>query len=642
MNKTIKYIPGKALTYIFFLFLLSNPILVSNGQYADISSIFDVSDTKKIEKADKMIQDADNITAEVNEINLEILSLQNNFELDEKTVQKKISKLEDKSVSKQFEAALNYQNANEIKYKIYSAYAKKFRESNDNDNTDYVNYVLIEEQASEFYNQAADKRKKLARIKDNTSKLASISEIQELENNALEKLSSVLSIYYGVSSAISYPEPVTRDIPQNNIEEQEIYYPEAQAEVTENYYTPPEVSQPESTTGDIRLNENQIQKYQRYADDPSIPEPIVINKDGVGDITSFEKDRIKDLWLAYQGDTTTVGVRETELLAEELYEPVPEAVAISEEEHEGAYEEEIAVVEGEVDENLIPADETVIYRVQLAADKTKLSQGMLQKLYYGNKNIEMINEGGWFKYSVGNFDTYKDADVFRKNAGLKEAFIVAYRKGTRFIPGIAAIEKEQVTAESITQTILPQELSFYVQIAASRLPLRKETLYAFYKGDYPVEVMVEDGWYKYRIGTFCLYSNAVKVRNITPVRGIFIIAYEQGIKQKLSDAINKSTRVENDLRSGRILNTLKEVYFSVQIAATKSPLSETALQKIYNGDLPVTLVIEDSWYKYQIKAGNTYEQAQLIKASSNVERSFIVAYKHGKKMELYRAIRESR
>ena len=69
------------------------------------------------------------------------------------------------------------------------------------------------------------------------------------------------------------------------------------------------------------------------------------------------------------------------------------------------------------------------HRVQIAAHKTELTQRALSRIYYGNKSVEMVNEEGWFKYSIGDFTTYADANKFRKQCGVKNAFIVAFAIG---------------------------------------------------------------------------------------------------------------------------------------------------------------------------------------------------------------------
>ena len=53
-------------------------------------------------------------------------------------------------------------------------------------------------------------------------------------------------------------------------------------------------------------------------------------------------------------------------------------------------------------------------------------------------------------------------------------------------------------------------------------------------------------------------------------------------------------------------------------------------------------MIEEDWYKYQLKAGTDYETAKQLMAQCNVKNAFIVAYKFGRKIPLYQAIRESK
>jgi hypothetical protein len=45
--------------------------------------------------------------------------------------------------------------------------------------------------------------------------------------------------------------------------------------------------------------------------------------------------------------------------------------------------------------------------------------------------IQTEMENGWYKYSVGHFTHYKDAQRFKMNTGIPDAFIVAYKNGKK-------------------------------------------------------------------------------------------------------------------------------------------------------------------------------------------------------------------
>ncbi len=79
--------------------------------------------------------------------------------------------------------------------------------------------------------------------------------------------------------------------------------------------------------------------------------------------------------------------------------------------------------------------------------------------------------------------------------------------------------------------------------------------------------------------------------------------------------------------------TNSNVYFRIQVAASKVPLSAQKLQSIYPGQVYYEIDDYDHMYKYlTLKKFSTYEQAKEFKQKMNVPGAFIVAYKNGKRV----------
>ena len=72
-----------------------------------------------------------------------------------------------------------------------------------------------------------------------------------------------------------------------------------------------------------------------------------------------------------------------------------------------------------------------VYRVQLAANKRKIKKEVLQELYIVTSAIKEEIIDGLYKYTVGDFATKEDADIFRVNCGVAGAFILNYENGVR-------------------------------------------------------------------------------------------------------------------------------------------------------------------------------------------------------------------
>ncbi len=76
--------------------------------------------------------------------------------------------------------------------------------------------------------------------------------------------------------------------------------------------------------------------------------------------------------------------------------------------------------------------DTIIYKVQIAADRVQLNAEKLKRIYNGNEEVTEEYVNGWYKYSIGNFGTYEDAANFKQLAGVIDAFIVQYKQKKRY------------------------------------------------------------------------------------------------------------------------------------------------------------------------------------------------------------------
>ncbi len=187
--------------------------------------------------------------------------------------------------------------------------------------------------------------------------------------------------------------------------------------------------------------------------------------------------------------------------------------------------------------------------------------------------------------------------------------------------------------EDNMRSTMPAGLIFRIQVAASRTPMTREQLARIYPGPYAVEMIEEEGWYKYQLLGIRLYSDALSIIKDIPVNGIFISAYEDGIKTDLYQGVLKNHSLERSVKSyGR--KTLSETEYHVQVAASRYPLEHDTLLQFYSGSDPVSLIIEDKWYKYHIKAGNSHDLANLIKERCGVNNANIIPYKRGLRISM--------
>ncbi len=74
-----------------------------------------------------------------------------------------------------------------------------------------------------------------------------------------------------------------------------------------------------------------------------------------------------------------------------------------------------------------PEGGPIIFRVQIAAHTVQLKEDYIRTFYTGTDSVMEVREGAWFKYQIGSFDNYKEADKLRIACRVPRAFVVAYQ-----------------------------------------------------------------------------------------------------------------------------------------------------------------------------------------------------------------------
>ncbi|MFW6328149.1 MAG: hypothetical protein ACOC2F_07555 [Bacteroidota bacterium] len=79
-------------------------------------------------------------------------------------------------------------------------------------------------------------------------------------------------------------------------------------------------------------------------------------------------------------------------------------------------------------------EDTVYFRVQIAAHTIPINNKELFEIYQGNMNVRLVKEDGWYKYQIGNYLDYNLARELLNSCNVKKAFIVAYNsKGEKLV-----------------------------------------------------------------------------------------------------------------------------------------------------------------------------------------------------------------
>lgn len=73
----------------------------------------------------------------------------------------------------------------------------------------------------------------------------------------------------------------------------------------------------------------------------------------------------------------------------------------------------------------------IIFKVQIAAHTEPLTEEYLSSVYNGTIKIDLIFEEAWYKYSIGRYLTYDEAEATRRECNISKAFVVAYQDGRK-------------------------------------------------------------------------------------------------------------------------------------------------------------------------------------------------------------------
>lgn len=205
---------------------------------------------------------------------------------------------------------------------------------------------------------------------------------------------------------------------------------------------------------------------------------------------------------------------------------------------------------------------------------------------------------------------------------------------------VQEVKKENTITIAVPQYKPDDKNEFRVQIAASKTPMSLSQIQAIYRGDLSVLEYKEGSYYKYQVKGFKLFTDAQAVCSNTGVNNAYIMAYSGGASVPLGQAVKETRDLEQEVkRSGR-LKTIQSIEFSVQIAASRVRLTNSQLQTFYSGNYEVATIFEDGWYKYQVLAEGDLKYALEVLENCGVRKAFLVAYKNGHKIKLYKALNE--
>lgn len=171
----------------------------------------------------------------------------------------------------------------------------------------------------------------------------------------------------------------------------------------------------------------------------------------------------------------------------------------------------------------------IVFKVQIAASKKRLSERKLSNIYNGHQNIEEeFHNDGYYKYYIGYYSTYEDAQQAKLSCNVKDAFIVANKNGN--IYDIVKAIKEQKKGKN-------NNLIYTVQFVALRNYNSNKEIREKLGISQIISMKYEEGLYKYSLGYFLTYEDASNFKKqLNLKQQTFIVPYKNGRKITLREA----------------------------------------------------------------------------------------------------------
>jgi len=196
--------------------------------------------------------------------------------------------------------------------------------------------------------------------------------------------------------------------------------------------------------------------------------------------------------------------------------------------------EEVVIIEEKKIEN---KQQNVTFRIQIAASKVPLSLQKLRQIYPKNVQINNEKDGEWYKYTVGEYDSYQAAWDSKVKMNIQGTFVSAYKEGKR-VKNIAEVTSAnsynnlQVNSNNSQTNINSDGTEYRIQIAMSRLPADDLQIKKLNPTTETVKTYRSDGFYKYTIGSFNSEQNAVDYKNKNNLTKAIVVKYKNDIQIK--------------------------------------------------------------------------------------------------------------
>lgn len=518
------------------------------------------SDSKKLEKADKLLLKSDDKNKEAEIIYTEVSTEQDKLSTAD------IEKKNNKALQCQVDAILIKKDALDIKYEVYQKRIDEYLRNNNLNQTTIdrcaglLSEAKLKRESSEgMFNEAKEEKDLLMKY----SKVTSAIELSSQAIDGLIKIADILT---------NPPAPEFVSVPDTILAvKQDTIAPAPQ--VTPGFTEPAKTdTKSDNVYQAVKINKEMLDRFNNFLQNtyPSEYEKFLVDFSAMSfsdldamrnawykylygenyvvpedSVKLLEPDSVKSEQIALldQIKQDSIAKADSAKLAMAAAENITKSVSAKNKKGKGAKKTPV-IPETKV---LSDGDESAgyknkrrdaiageqlgfTYRVQIVACRVPMRKYMLDEVYKGTEIPEERYENEWYQYSIGPFASFNDAVTFRESCGVKDAFILMYVNGKQVL---SWEKKDPLNSAKIDPVIEKfSNLTFKVQVAASRNKLNDEELRQIYANIEKLEVSEEDGWFKYLINCGNYYADACEMLKQVNVKGAFVVTYKDGNRIK--------------------------------------------------------------------------------------------------------------
>jgi len=112
------------------------------------------------------------------------------------------------------------------------------------------------------------------------------------------------------------------------------------------------------------------------------------------------------------------------------------------------------------------------------------------------------------------------------------------------------------------------------------------------------------------------------------------------VKTEIANTVIVTQPEEKTTQSTLLYSDINDnqIWYCIQIAASRTPVSDLFIQSVYKGVDPVKVRQEEDWYKYQYGHTTNYTTAKEKLKETTARGAFIVAYANNEKQVLWRTL----